>query len=152
MAEENPGGAPVAAQQIMCAAILMMPITYMAGAIALRASDILPEGGLGELDEQSTLLLTAVFLAASVSASIFSLFLKKMLLGAAKGDRIDQSMRFKAVLVAMALSESGAVMGLVLMLLTGNLLYGALLCGLSFAITCFHFPRRHWLEHGDDAL
>ena len=152
MPDNNTGSSSIAAQQSMCVAVLLMPIAYMAVVIALRAGNVLPEEGLGELDEQTTLLLTAVFLVASVSASMFSLFLKKMLLSAATGEKADQNTRFKAVLVAMALSESGAVMGLVLMLLTGNILYGALLCGLSFAITCFHFPRRHWLEHGDDAL
>jgi hypothetical protein len=38
------------------------------------------------------------------------------------------------------------------MLLTGNMLYGSLLCGLSFAITYFHLPSRYWLERGNPVL
>lgn len=138
-----------ATQQLVCAGILAMPVSYMVVAAALRFGQVLPEKGLGELDEQTTLLLTAVFLVVSVSTSVFSMVFKKMRL--AHPD-LDQGGRFQTILVAMAMSESGAALGLVLMLLTGNVLYGSLLCGLSFAITCFHFPRRHWLEHGDDAL
>jgi hypothetical protein len=74
------------------------------------------------------------------------MLLRKVLAGSAT----DLSSRFRAAMVAMALSESGAVLGLLLMLLSGQVLYGALLCGLSFAITCFHFPTRSWLAHGDD--
>jgi len=151
MADEQGGAPSPATHQLMCAAILVMPLAYVAMAQVLRAVGVLPQRGFGDFDEGATLIVTGLFLAASVSASLLSPFLKKALLAKAAeaGDAPTPRHRFQAVFVAMALSEAGAVLGLVLMLMTGNMLYGALLCGLSFAITCFHFPGRHWLEHGD---
>jgi hypothetical protein len=153
MTNNSSGDGAAAMQQLLCAAILFMPMAYMGVVVAMQFSGSLPEQGFGGFDDQFALVLTGIFLATGLSAAVFSMFLKKRLI---RGDDdtgvIDGKTRFKAVLLAMVLSESGAVMGLVLMLLTGNMVYGALLCGISCAITCFHFPSRHWLENGDDPL
>ncbi len=139
----------VAQKQIICATLLFMPIAYMVVPIAMHFTGVLPERGYGNFDEQLTLIVGGFFLMAGVSSAAFSMILKKKLVGRSERSKIsEEQARFQAVLVAMVLSESGAVMGLVLMLLTGNVIFGALLCGISFAITCFHFPSRHWLENG----
>ena len=117
---------------------------------ALKLGGSLPEGGLAALPAETATPLSLALLAAGIGSSLLSIVLKKALLKSQQDD--SPGGRFKGVLVSMAVSESGAVMGLVLMLLTGNLLYGSLLCGLSFAVTCFHFPSRYWLEHGDKPL
>lgn len=136
--------------QLICGAILAMPLVYVVVAATIRFAGVIPEAGVGDLDGPTTLILTAAFLVAGIFMSVLAPVLKAAILrNIGEGEEAPVT-RFRAVLVAMALSESGAVMGFVLILLTGNLLYGALLCGLSFAATCFLFPRRDWLERGDD--
>lgn len=147
---ESPQGGAAARYQLVCAAIAVAPLAYMAAITALQFSGGLPENGFGDLPEETAFMLSLALLGGGILSSLSSIALKKTILASQENDSPEG--RFKGVLVSMAVSESGAVMGLVLMLLTGNLLYGSLLCGLSFAVTCFHFPSRYWLEHGDQAL
>lgn len=84
--------------------------------------------------------ISMALLAAGTTSSLASIVLK-ILLEKLGVETQDAAARFKATLICMAISRSGAVLGLVLMLLTGNMLYGSLLCGLSFAITLFSLPE-----------
>ncbi len=141
--------ASAASQQLVLAGILVMPLAYVVAAYILHAIDVLPTEGFAALDSQTTLLLAGVFLLSCILSAVVSPVLKKKILQAGEVEgSLDRQTRFKASMLAMATSESGAALGLVLILLTGNLLYGTLLCALSFAVTCFHFPRRRWLEEG----
>lgn len=150
MTTPESGEASAASQQLVLAGILVMPLAYVVAAYILHGIEVLPSSGFVELGPQATLLLTGVFLLSCILSAIISPLLKKKILqDAAAANLQDQQTRFKASMLAMASSEAGAALGLVLILLTGNLLYGTLLCGLSFAVTCFHFPRRRWLEEGD---
>ena len=135
-----------ASRQLVCAGVLVMPIVYMVVAVGLRLAGVVQQEGFGEFDPQLTLILTGAFVAAGITTGAVSLVFKKAMLKNATA----AEQRFTAVLESMAISEFGAVLGLMLILLSGNVLYGSLLCGISFAFTCFHFPGRHWLEHGDD--
>jgi hypothetical protein len=136
--------------QVICGAVAAAPLVYMGVAAGLKFGGVMPEEGLAALPPESAMIIPLVLLAAGTLSSVFSIVVRKLLM---KSQPTGQpAERFRIVLVSMAVSESGAVMGLVLMLLTGNLLYGGLLCGLSFAVTCFHFPSRHWLDYGDQAL
>lgn len=136
-------------QQLICGVVAAMPVLYMAVIAVLKSAGVLPADGLGSLEPAVANTISMAMVGAGVLSSSISIVLKKALLaGQARGGTEDSETRFKGTLVAMAVAESGAVMGLVLMLLTGNLLFGGLLCGLSFAICCFHFPSRYWLEHG----
>ena len=146
----GPEGGSAAQHQIVCGAVAAAPLVYMGVISALKFSGALPENGFGAVPPEAEMPISLALLAGGILSSLASIVLKKALIQS-QGDG-SASGRFKGVLVAMAVSESGAVMGLVLMLLTGNLLYGSLLCGLSFAVTCFHFPSRYWLEHGDRPL
>ena len=149
MTQQSQG--PGAAQyQIICGAVAVAPLVYMGVVAALKFGGTLPEEGLAGMPPESAMPLTIALLATGTLSSLASIVLKKILVKSQPDDA--PASRFKGVLVSMAVSESGAVMGLVLMLLTGNLLFGSLLCGLSFAVTCFHFPSRFWLEHGDRPL
>ena len=142
--------ASAASQQLVLAGILVMPLAYVVAAYILHAIEVLPPQGFAELGPQATLLMAGVFLLSCILSAVVSPLLKKKILQTAAAEAtVDRQTRFKASMLAMATSESGAALGLVLILLTGNLLYGTLLCALSFAVTCFHFPRRRWLEEGE---
>lgn len=138
----------MARYQLIAFAIAAAPPVYMLVIIVMKLSGALPENGLGGLSPDVAPLISLALLGIGVVAPLTSFFLKPVLV-AQQQQASTPSSRFHVVLVSMALSESGAVLGLVLMLMTGNLLYGSLLCGLSFAITCFHIPGRHWLASGD---
>ena len=149
MPDEPKQGNP-ATYQLVCAAVAVAPLIYMVVLTVLKFSGTLPDGGMGDISSEAATPLSLALLFGGFVASSSSLVLKKIIL---RGQGTDSPEgRFKAVLVSMAIAESGAVMGLVLTLLTGDLLYGGLLCGLSFAVTCFHFPSRYWLEQGDAPL
>lgn len=137
-----------ASYQLACGVITAMPLIYMVLALALKKVGIIPEGGIGNLDPEAVPTVSLALVIGGTVTSITSMTVKKFLLQSMNAQGQDAAARFKVALISMAISESGAVMGLALMLLTGDLLYGALLCGLSFAITCFHFPSRYWLEQG----
>lgn len=143
---------PIAAHRAICGTITAMPLLYMVIAVAMKYAGAIPERGIGEFDPQMVTPISLALVAGGTGSSLVSLVAKKLVLSTMGPESGNAAARFKATLVAMAISESGAVIGLALMLLTGDLLYGGLLCGLSFAITCFHFPSRYWLERGDDVV
>lgn len=144
---QYPGGASAAQYQIICGAVAVAPLVYMGVVSALHFGGVLPQNGFGDFPPEALMPISLALLGGGILSSLASIVLKKALIQSQHD--ASPAGRFRGVLVAMAVSESGAVMGLVLMLLTGNMLYGSLLCGLSFAVTCFHFPSRYWLEHGD---
>ena len=109
MTNNASGNGAAAQQQILCAALLFMPIAYMVAPIAMHFAGVLPEGGFGNFDDQIALILGGAFLMAGISSAAFSKVLKKKLLEAPDTDGSSNGpIRFRAVLVAMALSESGA--------------------------------------------
>ena len=140
---------PIASYRLICGAITAMPLIYMVLAVAIKRAGVIPETGVGNFDPAATMPISLALVAAGTVASVASIAIKKLVLRTVDVQAQDAAARFKATLVSMAISESGAVIGLTLMLLTGDLLYGGLLCGLSFAVTCFHFPSRYWLEQGN---
>lgn len=140
---------PIRGYRVICGVVATMPLIYMLAALALRQFAVIPESGIGGFESQMVMPLSLTLTFAGISVSITSIFAKKALLRTLVSGPQDAGMRFKAALISMAISESGAVIGLVLILLTGDLLFGGLLCGLSFAVTCFHFPSRYWLEQGE---
>jgi ABC-type sulfate transport system permease subunit len=134
--------------QLVCGVIMMTPILYVVLATVLRSAGVIPDTGIADSDPEAVPVVSLALLMGGTVSSITSLGIKTLLLRASDAHRQGPGARFKVALISMAISESGAVMGLVLILLTGDLLFGGLLCGLSFAVTCFHFPSRHWLEQG----
>jgi hypothetical protein len=141
-----------ASYQLACGTITAMPLIYMVLATALKNAGIIPPGGLGDFDPEAVPIISMALLVGGTVSSTASIAVKKILLKTLEARGQDAGARFKIALISIALSESGAVMGLALMLLTGDLRYGGLLCGLSFAITCFHFPSRYWLEQGNPVV
>ena len=148
MSDENYRNASVSSQLMVCAVVLAMPLFYAAILVALRVGGILPVTGFGEIEGLEAQTLAYIFLAAGVGTSLASIFFKKLMIQTVSGP-VDANRRFQTVLVAMAIAESGALLGFVFVLLTGQVIYGALLGALSFAVSCFHFPSRRWLLEGD---
>jgi len=143
---------PINAYRLICGAITAMPVLYMAVAVVLKHTEVVTATGMGNLDPVSGLPITLAVIVLGTLSSTASILVKVLLLRSFPVQDRTPEVRFKATLITMAVSESGAVMGLTLILITGSLLYGGLLCGLSFAVTCFHFPSRYWLESGDSVL
>lgn len=143
---------PISNYRLICGVITSMPLFYMLVAYMLRFLGALPDGGLGEFGPEAEPIIAIALIAAGVSSSVLSLFLKKFILARVTVENAGPRERFQATLVSLAVAESGAVLGLLMMLLLGNPLYGGLLCGLSFAVACFHFPSRYWLEQGDPTV
>lgn len=143
---------PIQIYRLICGAITTMPILYMGVAIALLKAEVISPQGMGNLDPASGLPITLGVIVLGTLTSTASILVKVLLLRSIAVQDRTPEIRFRATLITMAVSETGAVMGLTLTLITGNLLFGGLLCGLSFAITCFHFPSRYWLESGDSVL
>lgn len=143
---------PINAYRLICGVITAMPVLYMALAVVLKQTEVLTDAGMGNLDPVSGLPITLAVIVLGTLSSTASILVKVLLLRSFPAQDRTPDVRFKATLITMAVSESGAVMGLTLILITGSLLYGGLLCGLSFAVTCFHFPSRYWLESGDSVL
>ena len=149
MSEENELNGSVSSKRMVCAAVLVMPIVYAVVLVAMSVGGILPDAGFGGIDGIDTQTLGYVFLAAGIGTSLTSILLKKIMLQNLAGP-VDVNRRFQTTLVAMAVAESGALFGFVFVLITGEVLYAALLGGLSFAVSCFHFPSRRWLMAGDE--
>lgn len=147
-----PANDPIASYRLISGVVASMPLVYMAVANIMKFTGALPEAGIGEFDPAMVTPISLALLAAGTTSSLASMVLKKPLLEKLGVQTQNSAARFKATLICMAISESGAVLGLVLMLLTGNMLYGSLLCGLSFAVTYFHFPSRYWLEQGGSVV
>lgn len=143
---------PITAYRLVCGAITAMPILYMGLSAALVKAEVLSPDGMSYLDPVSGLPVTLGVMVLGTFSSMASILVKVFLLRMVEARERTPEIRFRATLIAVAVSETGAVMGFTLMLITGSLLYGGLLCGLSFAITCFHFPSRNWLECGDSVL
>lgn len=142
---------PIRIYRLITGFVTAMPILYMGLSMVFMKLEVIPPNGMGNLDPASVLPLTLAIVVLGTISSTVSILVKALLFRSIGVQDRTPEIRFRATLIAMAVSETGAAMGLALVLITGSLLYGGLLCGLSFAITCFHFPSRYWLECGDSA-
>jgi len=93
-------------------------------------------------DTRTGLLLGFAFLASSIVAVFVAFRIRRM---AASGATMQQKTQF--LLVALAISESPSILGLVHALLTDSLPIAMVLCGIAGAAAILLFPRKEWLEN-----
>jgi hypothetical protein len=128
---------------VVCGALMASVVLYSVVVEVLRTR--LPPGGVGAgLEVQFLRLL--FFLVASVQGLAIPFVRRTVEAGPQARGGIVARLRTGA-LVAAALGEAPAVLGLVLFVLTGRRADFYLLAGWSLLLQLFHFPRRErWAE------
>ena len=105
--------------------------------------DVIPAGGYMDASEDIGVALNGMMIVAGVLSAGASFPLKRAL-----ASRIDpgRPSRFQVALISMAMAETGGVLALVSILVTGELGTAAILLGVAVAAGIYHFPTRAWLE------
>jgi hypothetical protein len=129
--------------QFVAGALLASPLSF-----ALIGTGLSMGGGIGMNMDLPVVALAAIGALGAVSL-VASIVLRRIMLQRLPEDAPLQR-RFSITLVCMALAEPPAAMGLVVVLLTGDLVSAGILWGLGFAGMVHHFPSRAWLEAGEN--
>lgn len=133
--------------QIVAGAIMASVIVHAVVGVWLTRGGVLPEGGLMNADENTLGLIGLVLVAAGAGAATLSFLVRRLLVQRLQNEGATLQSILQAVIVSLAMAEAPGVMGLVLALLTGGLLLPAVLWGISFGVSLFHFPTRAWIEN-----
>ena len=146
--DEQRAGAVVRIQMV-AVGVLAAPVIWLGVGVCMAR---LRPGGLdgpaGTPDDVER-IVGPILLALGIVSAAASLPLRKVLESRLLQDDSVQN-RLRVVLIAMALAESAAIMGLVHALMTGQLGVLLVLCGCSLAIGILHFPTRPWIERPFD--
>jgi F0F1-type ATP synthase membrane subunit c/vacuolar-type H+-ATPase subunit K len=128
---------------IVCAALLVSLVIYV-----VLASFLVEQEGFavtGEMPPILPPLLAAIGVGMLVVAQIVPALIARQARAAADiGERLRQAQT--TVIIGMALRESTAIFGLVITLLTGEILWVLALAGLSALAMVVNWPRRSHLE------
>jgi hypothetical protein len=89
-------------------------------------------------------ILGALFLVAGFIAVAISFVVRGALRNSPAANKIAVKMR--ATIVAMAIAEVPAILGLVHALISGKLAFAAVLWVIAIVASVLHFPRNDWLE------
>ena len=134
--------------QIVVAAVAASNVVYLVLGVLLKLY-VFEEGqGFTEMPEGALSILGPVLLVVGAASSFGSIPFCRLLEPRflAAGDGIQA--RLRLLLVSMAVAESGAIMGLVYVMLSGRLNIPLVLWGCALAASIHHFPSRAWLEAG----
>jgi len=130
--------------QMVCAAVVMSPVTLTLVAWYLATSGTVP--ALSGSDAQiQAYMLNLVLPLAGMGAAAMAFVIKRILLANVPAGREHVQKRFQAALVALALSEAPACMGLALVVLTHDFAIPGILFGASVGLCLYHFPTMRWL-------
>lgn len=125
--------------RIVAAAMLCSPLIF-----ALVGTGLALGGGLGIELEFPAAGLVALGVVGAGALALSFVFRRQALVRMPEDAPLQQ--RMGIVIVGMALSETPAIMGLIVALLTGDLVTAGIFWGLGFAGMVHHFPGRGWLE------
>ena len=131
--------------RIVAAAIAACPLIYAVVVVALDLAGSMPEDGFVGLGPSLAQLLGLLFLAMAVVFAVGSFPIRAFLV-AHEPAGAGIPARIRSMLVAMAVCEAGAVLGLVHAMLAGLTLHAWLLWAVSIAGCILLFPTRAWLE------
>ena len=131
--------------RLVAAAVAACPLIYAVVVVALDFTGSMPKGGFVGLEPSLAQLLGFLFLVMAVVFAVGS-FPFRTFLVAHEPASGGIPARIRSMLVAMALCEAGAVLGLVHALLAGLTLHAWLLWAVSIAGCILLFPTRAWLE------
>ncbi|MCH7958554.1 MAG: hypothetical protein IID08_00390 [Candidatus Hydrogenedentes bacterium] len=140
--------APTVVQKarIVCGIILGFTVVYAVVGFALVLFDVMPSGGYMDVSENIGVALNGMMIVAGILSAGASFPLKRVLASRIDPERPGGPSRFQVALISMAMAETGGVLGLVAVLLTGELGAAGILWGVAVGAGVFHFPTRAWLE------
>lgn len=142
--EQGPTNAQV---QITAAAVLASPVVYAVIGQLLIAAEAMPEEGYAALPDPAA---QGLAFAAIVFSGLLAFAGKPLrdLLEAKLQEQTGEPIRKKmtAMLIAMAAADGGAVLGLIVLLVTGQAVLAYVAMGFSFAGMARIFPTKAWLE------
>jgi len=131
--------------QIVCGALPLSP-AILAGAAWYMKSTGMAEGPEGLAGNAQVYLYNSLFAFMGIGGAVASFLVKRIMLTAVPRVGAEYAQRrFTVALIACALAELPAVMGLVLVVLTGEFLIPAILFGASVGFVFAHFPTRRFL-------
>ena len=121
--------------QLLCAAILLSNLVHVVVAVILQSVQGLP------IMEADTLpvFFPYLLLFLGLSAAAFSFMVRKALLMKLPARPTMQHLT-GPIVIAMAMAESSGVLGLLVVLLTGEWIYAGLLWGTGIGVGIFHYP------------
>jgi hypothetical protein len=132
----------LAQARVIAGSLLMATIGYAVVGTVLILLHILPENGLSDMEERTAFLVKTVLLVAGVAAASGSFLIRRILDGRAPAGPEGLPVRFRNMIVGMALGESAGVMGFVVALLTGDTTFSLLLWGAAVVTCMLHFPTQ----------
>lgn len=130
--------------QFVCAVVTLSPVTLAMVAWFLSTTGSLPSLSGSDAEIQGY-LLNLVLPLAGMGAAAMAFVIKRILLANVPAGREHVQKRFQAALVALALSEAPACMGLALVVLTHDFAIPGILFGTSVGLCLYHFPTMRWL-------
>lgn len=149
MAQRPRGGLQPFHVQVIAGVLLAANGLYAGVGMVLVRMHVVPAGGAGPIDPAVSTILIVMFVGGGLAAGLMSFVVRKLIVrrwGAGGGTLIE---RLRAVVIAMALAESGGPLGFAYAFLTGQLTLPCVLWGCSLAACILHFPTRAWLEAGN---
>jgi len=136
--------------RIVAGALLMSTIGYSVVGVALISVGVIPKEGISNMPEETANTVNSVLTVAGILMVVSSIPVRKALdANVAKGET-GIPMRFRNMVVAMALSEGAGAMGFVTAVLTGSLAIPVILWGAAIGGCILHFPTRGMTEEGTD--
>ena len=134
--------ARLAQARIIAGSLLFATVAYAVVGTALVLMRIIPANGLGEMEGQTAFLVKTVLLVIGIVAASGSVLIRRVLDGNAPAGSEGLPVRFRNMILGMALGESAGVMGFVVALVTGDTTFSLLLWGAAIAVCVLHFPTQ----------
>lgn len=132
--------------QIIAGAVAASTVIYMIVVMLMRVTGSMPEQGFGGVEPALATITGVAFLTAGVLGVCAAFLIRKICMAQLSSGKDTLAVRFRIVLVTMAICESAAILGLVHVLLCGNLTFAWILWGIALGGSILLFPTRVWLE------
>lgn len=139
-----PAEAPLPTR-LVAIAMTATNVMYAGVLLVMRYSGILHEHGMSQIEEPLRSTLISVFIACGVLAAGASAasrsFIRSLILAADP----SQSGRYRAVVIPMAIADLPGILGFLLGVMTGDVVWAIVLIGVSFVTCLYHYPSREWI-------
>ena len=136
--------------QLVAFALTVSPAIHLGVLILLRSTGALPtDGFLPMKDAMGTFFLVVLGVGALYSAW-YTLRLRKGLeiVFLAKSNTFTNRMR--VIIITLVACEMPSITGLLIGLLSGDLIIASVAIAVSVAACIYHFPTRAWIEQAED--
>ncbi len=129
--------------QAIAAAIAAAPVVYFIVCLLLDQFVLEEPGGFAGMTGVPSGVLLGFGLITACGMALVAPKMRDAVI-AQSGKSLE--VKIRAVILSMALAETGAVFGVVYFLLTGNFLLSLIPMAIAFVGTLFLFPSRRWLQ------